>query len=74
MNCFQCGAEMQDLEFSRSDFENRNNVEDLKFSFRSRNKSYECEACDIGFLIMMYNIWHVENNLTLKNGKWKKLC
>jgi len=60
MNCLQCGLEMKAEIFKNvSTFEGK----------KVREMNYICKNCDIGFHVMMYNIYHVENNLVLnKNG------
>jgi len=78
MKCLQCGVDLQ------SNFSSRDLKEILKVhkgdaacwsnGFKSRVLNYDCKACDIGFYVMMYNIWHVENNLVLQRGGGLKVA
>lgn len=56
MNCLQCGLEMKAEIFK-----------DVSWFVgkKVREMNYECKKCDIGFHVMMYNLWHVKNNLKL---------
>jgi len=33
--------------------------------------NYYCYSCDVVFHVIMSHIYHVKNNLILKNDKWK---
>jgi len=40
-----------------------------KGPYKNRECDYFCLECDIGFHVIMFNIYHVKNNLILnKNG------
>jgi len=56
MNCLQCGLEMKAEIFKDV---SRN------FGKNCRQMNYECIKCDIGFNVLMYNLYHVKNNLKL---------
>jgi len=49
LNCLQCGSDMKMEIFDKV----------------SKTANYECKKCDIGFHVMMYHLYHVENNLKL---------
>lgn len=49
MNCLQCGTEMKMEIFDKD----------------SKTANYECKKCDIGFHVLMYHLYHIENNLVL---------
>jgi len=52
MNCLQCGVEMK-MEI---------------FNKKTKTADYECKKCDLGFHVMMYHLYHVENNLILNHN------
>jgi len=76
MKCFQCGADLQS-NFSSRDLKEilkarKGDVACYSNGFKSRVLNYECKKCDVGFYVMMYNLYHVENNLVLvRNGGLK---
>ena len=63
MNCLQCGLEMK-MEISSNISETKN----------TRSCNYYCYSCDIGFHVIMFNIYHVENNLILIRGGGLKIA
>jgi len=54
MNCLQCGSEMK---MKISDYNSETKKE--------RSADYLCYKCDIGFHVIMFNIFHIENVLVL---------
>jgi len=63
MNCLQCGLEMK-----MKIFDNSSETKTTRSTYlENRTGDYECKKCEIGFHVMMYNIWKVEKNLILAN-------
>jgi len=78
MNCLQCGADLQS-NFNSRDLKHILEVHKgergcYNNGFKSRVLTYTCRTCDVGFYVMMYNIWHVENNLVLVRGGGLKVA
>jgi len=72
MDCLQCGSEMKleilenlsETKKSRSYLEKKNGRNPM-------SGNYYCYSCDVVFHVIMSHIYHVRNNLILKNSKWK---
>jgi len=65
MNCLQCGSEME-IEI----FDYSSEIKTTRSIYLSnRTGNYECKKCDVGYHVMMYNIWDESKNIILnKNG------
>jgi len=63
LNCLQCGNDMK-MEISSISSETKTTRSTY---LENRTANYICKNCDVGFHVMMFNIWNIKKNLILKN-------